>query len=144
MAVGNVELKHFQRRVDVYKTILTREPLPIRIMLQSESSNIYPDIPHSWVCKGKMLRLHDPANPSNYKIFQVTNYNFPPFSPYFPPFSAFFSTLDISFSGFLESFSNFISGFSGFHVYFSNKFSGFSGSFGHFWEFSGSFSDKFP
>ena len=68
----NVELKHFQRRVDVYKTILTREPLPIRIMLQSESSNIYPDIPHSWVCKGKMLRLHDPSNPSNYKIFQVT------------------------------------------------------------------------
>ena len=67
----SVELKHFKRRADAYRTVLTREPLPIRIMLQSESSKLYPDIPHSWVCKGQMLRLHDPSNPSNYKIFQV-------------------------------------------------------------------------
>ena len=72
----NVELNHFKRRKDVYKTIRTHEPLSVRIMLQSESSNIYPDIPHSWVCKGRMLRLHDPSNPSNYKIFQVCHHLF--------------------------------------------------------------------
>lgn len=67
----NVELVHFKRREDAFKTVLTRGLLPPRIMVYTESSKAYPDIPHSWLCNGKLLRLHDPTNPNNYKIFQV-------------------------------------------------------------------------
>lgn len=62
------ELKHFVRR---YKwTQKGREPLPIRIMTLTESKSLYPDVPHSWLCDGKLLRLNDPNNPNNYRIFQ--------------------------------------------------------------------------
>lgn len=62
------ELKHFVRR---YKwTQRGREPLPIRIMTGTESQSLYPDVPHSWLCDGKLLRLSDPNNPNNYRIFQ--------------------------------------------------------------------------
>ncbi|KAK0086395.1 hypothetical protein PV325_003271 [Microctonus aethiopoides] len=62
------ELKHFVRR---YKwTQRGREPLPIRIMTLTESKSLYPDVPHSWLCDGKLLRLCDPNNVNNYRIFQ--------------------------------------------------------------------------
>lgn len=62
------ELKHFVRR---YKwTQRGREPLPIRIMTLTESKSLYPDVPHSWLCDGKLLRLNDPNSPNNYRIFQ--------------------------------------------------------------------------
>lgn len=62
------ELKHFVRR---YKwTQRGREPLPIRIMTLTESKSLYPDVSHSWLCDGKLLRLNDPNNPNNYRIFQ--------------------------------------------------------------------------
>ncbi|XP_034938275.1 lysine-specific demethylase 3B isoform X1 [Chelonus insularis] len=62
------ELKHFVRR---YKwTEKGREPLPIRIMTLTESKSLYPNVPHSWLCDGKLLRLNDPQNMNNYKIFQ--------------------------------------------------------------------------
>ncbi|XP_024888225.1 probable JmjC domain-containing histone demethylation protein 2C isoform X3 [Temnothorax curvispinosus] len=62
------ELKHFVRR---YKWMQRgREPLPIRIMTGTESQSLYPDVPHSWLCDGKLLRLSDPNNPNNYRIFQ--------------------------------------------------------------------------
>lgn len=67
-----MELVHFKRR-DVFKTVLNREALPPRIMVLCESEKVYPDIPHSWLCSGKLLRLHDPFNPNNYKLFQVTS-----------------------------------------------------------------------
>ncbi|GAB0092943.1 lysine-specific demethylase 3A [Sergentomyia squamirostris] len=44
--------------------------VPIRIMTMLESKSMYPDVPHSWLCDGKLLRLMDPALPSNLKIFQ--------------------------------------------------------------------------
>lgn len=67
-----MELKHFsKRRNDAFKTVLTREALPPRIMVLCESEKSYPDIPHSWLCSGKLLRLHDPTNANNYKLFQV-------------------------------------------------------------------------
>ncbi|XP_046625209.1 probable JmjC domain-containing histone demethylation protein 2C isoform X2 [Neodiprion virginianus] len=62
------ELKHFVRR---YKwTQRGREPLPIRIMTLTESKSLYPDVPHSWLCDGKLLRLNEPNNPNNYQLFQ--------------------------------------------------------------------------
>ena len=70
-AEKEMELLHFKRRSDVFKTGLTRDTLPPRIMVLCESAKQYPDIPHSWLCSGKLLRLHDPNNPNNYKIFQV-------------------------------------------------------------------------
>lgn len=46
------------------------EVIPIRVMSLNESKLLYPDTPHSWLCDGKLLRLHDPMNPNNYKMFQ--------------------------------------------------------------------------
>ncbi|OXU20831.1 hypothetical protein TSAR_013383, partial [Trichomalopsis sarcophagae] len=66
--VKSRELKHFVRR---YKCPQRgREPLPIRIMTLTESKLLYPDVPHSWLCDGKLLRLLEPNNPKNYRIFQ--------------------------------------------------------------------------
>jgi len=39
-------------------------------MVGSESADIYPDIAHSWLCNGKLLRLHEPTNAANYAIFK--------------------------------------------------------------------------
>ncbi|KAJ8684049.1 hypothetical protein QAD02_019841 [Eretmocerus hayati] len=62
------ELKHFVRR---YKCPQRgRDPLPIRIMTLLESTSLYPKVPHSWLCDGKLLRLHDPHDNNNYRIFQ--------------------------------------------------------------------------
>lgn len=64
-----VELKHFVRRYNWAQK--GREPLPIRIMTLTESKILYPDVPHSWLCGGKLLRLNDPNCEGNYRIFQV-------------------------------------------------------------------------
>ncbi|XP_047509324.1 lysine-specific demethylase 3A isoform X1 [Pieris napi] len=47
-----------------------REELPIRIMTLTESKVLYPDVPHSWLCDGKLLHLTDPVHSGNYKPFQ--------------------------------------------------------------------------
>ena len=65
-----VELKHFIRR-DNYLTKI-KGMLPIRIMTLTESKQMYPEVPHNWLCDGKLLRLTDPVNAKNYKIFQVS------------------------------------------------------------------------
>lgn len=64
------ELKHFIRRYNWQ--VKGRGQLPIRIMTLTESKTLYPDTPHSWLCDGKLLRLMDPMNAGNYKIFQVS------------------------------------------------------------------------
>lgn len=64
------ELKHYLRRYNWQAK--GRAPLPIRIMTLTESKMLYPDVPHSWLCDGKLLRLSDPMHMDNYKIFQVT------------------------------------------------------------------------
>lgn len=48
-----------------------RDDLPIRIMTLTESKLLYPDVPHAWLCDGKLLHLTDPTNAGNYKPFQV-------------------------------------------------------------------------
>lgn len=67
-----IELKHFIRKDDNYQARI-RGMLPIRIMTLTESKLIYPDIPHSWLCDGKLLRLSDTTHQGNIKIFQVRN-----------------------------------------------------------------------
>lgn len=49
-----------------------RDELPPRIMTLTESKLLYPDVPHSWLCDGKLLHLTDPVHPGNYKPFQVS------------------------------------------------------------------------
>lgn len=48
-----------------------QEELPPRIMTLTESKQLYPDVPHSWLCDGKLLHLTEPQHPNNYKPFQV-------------------------------------------------------------------------
>lgn len=64
-----LELKHFIRRYEYRHR--GRDPLPIRIMTLTESKVLYPDVPHTWLCDGKLLRLHDSVHSGNYRIFQV-------------------------------------------------------------------------
>ncbi|KAB7504262.1 Lysine-specific demethylase 3B [Armadillidium nasatum] len=63
-----VELKHFIRKYNYNRK--GKEPLPIRIMTKTESRLLYPNVPHSWLCDGKLLRLHDPLHKDNVTIFQ--------------------------------------------------------------------------
>lgn len=61
-ALSNV-VKRYDRRTG-------REELPVRIMTLTESKLLYPDVPHAWLCDGKLLHLTDPVHPGNYKAFQ--------------------------------------------------------------------------
>lgn len=36
----------------------------------TETSVQYPDVPHSWLDGGKLLRLHEPKHKGNLKLFQ--------------------------------------------------------------------------
>ncbi|XP_072041453.1 lysine-specific demethylase 3B-like [Amphiura filiformis] len=36
----------------------------------TETSVLYPDVPHSWLQDGRLLRLHDPQHRGNFRIFQ--------------------------------------------------------------------------
>lgn len=68
------ELKHFVRRRRYNWQVKGRVSLPIRIMTMTESKILYPNVPHSWLCDGKLLRLIDPTHKENNKIFQVSLY----------------------------------------------------------------------
>lgn len=43
---------------------------PILKRTLTETSVLYPDVPHSWLCDGRLLRLHDARHKGNIKIFQ--------------------------------------------------------------------------
>lgn len=64
-----IELKHYIRRYNWQHK--GRQQLPIRIMTLTESKILYPNVSHSWLCDGKLLRLSDPSCKDNNKIFQV-------------------------------------------------------------------------
>ena len=49
----------------------SREMIPTRVMTELESRIKHPDVPHHWLCQGKLLVLEDPKNPQNIKLFQV-------------------------------------------------------------------------
>ncbi|CAH1259423.1 KDM3B [Branchiostoma lanceolatum] len=54
----------------VYDALLpsVNEPVPRHTL--TETSVWFPDVPHSWLCEGRLLRLHDPKNSNNLKLFQ--------------------------------------------------------------------------
>lgn len=70
---NSIELKYFVR--GYAKPIRGRDMIPIRIMTLSDSKVLYPDVPHAWLCDGKLLRLLDSDHPGNYIIFQVSRYH---------------------------------------------------------------------
>ncbi|XP_061186493.1 lysine-specific demethylase 3A-like isoform X2 [Saccostrea echinata] len=63
-----VRLMHYIPRMG-HSSMLTRDT-PILVHNLTETSVLYPDVPHSWLCDGRLLRLHDPKHKGNFKIFQ--------------------------------------------------------------------------
>lgn len=63
-----MKLMHYVPRYG-YRNKLVRDT-PILIHNLTETSVLYPDVPHSWLCDGRLLRLHDPKHRGNFKIFQ--------------------------------------------------------------------------
>ena len=51
-------------------TLLSGRDSPIRCYTLTETSVLYPDVPHSWLDNGRLLRLHDPRHKGNLKLFQ--------------------------------------------------------------------------
>lgn len=56
---------------NVVKRYEKLERASVRIMTLTESKLLYPDVPHAWLCDGKLLHLTEPSHPGNYKAFQV-------------------------------------------------------------------------
>lgn len=56
---------------NVVKRYEKSERASVRIMTLTESKLLYPDVPHAWLCDGKLLHLTESSNPGNYKAFQV-------------------------------------------------------------------------
>ena len=69
--VDNVGAVSLTRR-DAFKSGSHRGMLPPRLMVHLESSKLCPEVPHSWLCNGKLLRLHESSNTKNYMLFHVT------------------------------------------------------------------------
>lgn len=63
----SMKLEHYTPRLGT-SHLLVRET-PIKIHNLTETSVLYPDVPHSWLCDGRLLRLHDPRHKGNMKIF---------------------------------------------------------------------------
>lgn len=70
--VAAPQLNFFVRRYN-WPQKSYKDPIPIRIMTLTESELLYPDVPHSWLCEGRLLRLMAPNHPGNKRIFQVRN-----------------------------------------------------------------------
>lgn len=67
-AKEEMKLMHYMRRYPQPRS--GREPLPIRIFTFEESNLLYPGVPHTWLCSGRLLRLLDPYHKDNLKMFQ--------------------------------------------------------------------------
>ena len=63
-----IKLMHYVPRFG-YSGMIARDA-PILVHNLTETSVLYPDVPHSWLCDGRLLRLHDPKHRGNFKIFQ--------------------------------------------------------------------------
>lgn len=65
--VPMMKLMHYIPRMG--PRIIARE-IPISKHTLTETSVLYPDVPHSWLCDGRLLRLHEPKHKNNILIFQ--------------------------------------------------------------------------
>ena len=50
----------------------SRELIPTRVMTEALSRQNHADVPHRWLCSGKLLVLEDPKHPNNTALFQVS------------------------------------------------------------------------
>ncbi|GFT05442.1 lysine-specific demethylase 3A [Nephila pilipes] len=62
------QLLHFTRRFQMTKS--GRDLPPVRTCMLTESSLLYPEIPHLWLGTGKILLLKDPYHSGNMQLFQ--------------------------------------------------------------------------
>jgi len=62
------------RKKNKYLKMFLREPLPPRVMTLQQSRVSYPNNPHVWLCEGRLLRLMNPLDPTNYNIFEVNRF----------------------------------------------------------------------
>lgn len=62
------ELVHFTRRYP--SSHKGRDPMPIRVCTLAESRLLYPNVPHAWLCNGRLLLLQDPQSEGNITLFQ--------------------------------------------------------------------------
>jgi len=60
-------MKHYVPRVG---TAMQGRSLPVLARTLTETSVLFPDVPHSWLDNGRLLRLHDPLNKGNLELFQ--------------------------------------------------------------------------
>ena len=67
------ELKYFKRKTVPNLFHNFRRP---RVMSLKETKDLHPDVHHSWLCDGRLLKLNDPNNVNNITLFQVSRYNF--------------------------------------------------------------------
>ncbi|ODN04414.1 Lysine-specific demethylase 3B [Orchesella cincta] len=67
-AEEGIELKYFKRLKPI-ETIRKKLPISQKTFATTESTVLYPNVKHSWLCDGKLLRLMDPRNPENKSIF---------------------------------------------------------------------------
>ena len=65
--VKRVQLLHYIPKTGV---LLKERDTPIPRYTLTETSLLYPDVPHSWLDHGHLLRLHDPRAKNNIKLFQ--------------------------------------------------------------------------
>ena len=78
-AKGFEDLVNSDDSTDQYSTVFrrhhhdSREMIPTRIMTEVESRVKHPNVPHHWLCNGKLLILEDPTHDGNMKLFQVQN-----------------------------------------------------------------------
>ncbi|KAK3922935.1 Lysine-specific demethylase 3A [Frankliniella fusca] len=62
-------MQHFVRRCQG-SAYVSHNQLNPRVMTKSQSAEMYPEVPHDWLCNGRLLRLINPSHPGNYRIFQ--------------------------------------------------------------------------
>ena len=61
------QLKHYIPRVG---SSMQGRDSPIPTYTLTETSVLFPDVPHSWLDGGRLLRLHDPHHKGNLELFQ--------------------------------------------------------------------------
>ena len=65
--VKRVQLLHY---IPKSGTHMKGRESPIPQYTLTETSLLFPDVPHSWLDYGRLLRLHDPRTKNNIKLFQ--------------------------------------------------------------------------